>query len=626
MPELDYSKFYAKKGPAYSSTVDGSYYNLPVDKSPGRSGGNSRIWGDASEETQKASIDAIIAAAKTRGLSTRETAHVLAIARHESGFNPDAAAGTTSASGLGQFIDKTGKYYKLDAANRWNTKEQAEALVGHFIDNRDLAKKRNLGEEYIYKFHHDGPSGEYQGLELSQKQIMPLIDGYEAALRNGATTQPAATQASTPKAQSSPQKEQNMNIGAGAGSISIGKGDTLSKIAARTGVSVEELAKANNISDPNRIRAGQTLTIPGQVTQDQAPQFPSSQEIQDRILSGKVTPVTGNTATALPTTHQGQKTEAGDNPAPEAPTAPEPQASAPPADPQAAALVEMAGKPVDNPGKAALLKPVEKLTQPEMMDMIHSAQGDYRGHRSGDPLKAHTYEKVQDWNLAMYGDAPQGNDGGKPIEPTPVRAIPDQPSPHTTPDGKDLWQATGRLGGKVVDAAATDGMPQAVTGLQRGLNILNASTPLPQRSAAYGPYTKLAPVAEDGQYGPQTDFALKHATARLGPAKVEEALALGRFNTFAREAQRSGNAEGLETKTHTAFAPLFRDPADDKAPKVEGGVLQETLNTLRGQDEWEPLKVDNWIGPKTTEAFGKVLQREDADSLTNAFGRGLGFL
>ncbi|MBF0327294.1 MAG: hypothetical protein HQL42_19840 [Alphaproteobacteria bacterium] len=309
-------------------------------------------------------------------------------------------------------------------------------------------------------------------------------------------------------------------------------------------------------------------------------------------------------------------------------SAPAQDASEPPADPQVAAMVEMASKPVDNPGRAALLKPVENLTQPEMMDMINHAQGDYRGWRSGDPLKYHTYEKVQDWHAAMYGDGPQQYDGGKPIEPTPIRPIPEQPSPHVTPQGGDLWQATAKIGQQVADAAGTDGYAQAVTGLQRGLNMLNQANPLPKRSPAYAPYTGLGPVDEDGKYGPQTDFALKHATARLGSAKVEEGLALGRFNTFARDAQRNGNPDGLEDKTHSIFGPLFRGSGDDKSPKVEGGVLQETLNDLgsRKRDDWEPLKVDNWIGPKTTQAFGTVLADEDADSLTRSFGRGLGLL
>lgn len=281
----------------------------------------------------------------------------------------------------------------------------------------------------------------------------------------------------------------------------------------------------------------------------------------------------------------------------------------------------MAGTPIANPGRSALLKPVEKLTEGEMTDMIHSAQADYRGYRSGDPLKAHTYERVQDWHANIYGDQPQGNDGGKPIEPTPIRQIPEQPSPHTTPQGEDLWQATARIGRQVADAAGKDGYAQAVTGLQRGLNMLGEANPLPTRSAAYGPYTKLGPVDEDGQYGPQTDFALKHATARLGPNKVDEAFALGRFNTFARNAQRNGNPEGLEDKTHSIFGPLFRGASDGTAPKVEGGVLQETLNGF-GQG----LKVDNWVCPKTTEAFNTVLRENDADEVTRAFGRGLGFL
>ena len=396
----------------------------------------------------------------------------------------------------------------------------------------------------------------------------------------------------------------------------IKAGDTLSKIAARHGVSQEELAKANGITDANRIRAGQTLKLPGQGGGGDAPGPASS-------------PAQAEPPKPAPAPNPAPPPQA---PTPEPPTEPAPvpeqKAPEPPTDPRAASLVEMASTPIDNPGKAALLKPVETLTETEMKDMIASAQTDYRGWRSGDPLKAHTYEKVQDWHVNVYGDGPQANDGGKPIEPTPIRPIPDQTSPHVTPEGEDLWQATARIGQKVADAGAVDGFDDAVKGLQRGLNILDQANPLPARSPAYGPYTKLGPVAEDGKYGPQTDFALKHATARLGPAKVDEALALGRFNTFARNAQTSGNSDGLEDRTHSIFGPLFRDPTDGKAPKVEGGVLQETLNGIGSNrhDDWTPLKVDNWIGPKTTEAFGKVLKDEDADGFTTAFGKGLGLL
>jgi LysM repeat protein len=43
----------------------------------------------------------------------------------------------------------------------------------------------------------------------------------------------------------------------------VQSGQTLSSIAGRYGVSASAIAEANGISDPNRVRAGQTLTIPG---------------------------------------------------------------------------------------------------------------------------------------------------------------------------------------------------------------------------------------------------------------------------------------------------------------------------------------------------------------------------
>jgi LysM repeat protein len=44
----------------------------------------------------------------------------------------------------------------------------------------------------------------------------------------------------------------------------VERGDTLSKIASETGVPVADLVEANNISNPNLIRIGQVLVIPGE--------------------------------------------------------------------------------------------------------------------------------------------------------------------------------------------------------------------------------------------------------------------------------------------------------------------------------------------------------------------------
>jgi LysM repeat protein len=54
--------------------------------------------------------------------------------------------------------------------------------------------------------------------------------------------------------------------GNGEQTYTIKAGDTLSKIASGFGVSVDELAQANGISDPGAIYIGQTLTIPGAST------------------------------------------------------------------------------------------------------------------------------------------------------------------------------------------------------------------------------------------------------------------------------------------------------------------------------------------------------------------------
>ncbi len=446
------------------------------------------------------------------------------------------------------------------------------------------------------------------------------------------------------------------------GGATIQPGDTLSKIAARHGVSVADLAKVNGITDPNHIRTGQSLVIPGQ--------FPSPEAIERRILSGAVKPPGGPVNAPWPTRSEWPKVDpavfSGAQPPQGLPSDPALQApeaqllSGPerdhgkegvdwaalgqkgldiakelvgiksaaaaeitteqkaPIDRRATAIAERAATPLANPGEAALVKPVEAWTEGEMKDVLGHAQAGFRGWRSGDTQKALAYEKVQDWHTHVYGDDEQTYDGGKPVEPVARVVLPEQPTPPRTPQGEDLYQASGRIGQRVADAAGLDGVVDAVKGLQRGLNMLGRQ-PMPKRSEAWGPYTRQAPLLEDGQYGPRTDFALKNAVGRFGTSKVENALALGRFNTFARDAQKTGNVDGLETRTHAVFGPLFRDPSDAKAPKVEAGVLQETLNGL-GAD----LKVDHWIGPKTTAAFGRVLQDEDADSFTSAFGKGLG--
>jgi Ca2+-binding RTX toxin-like protein len=163
-----------------------SHYDDSIDTTPGRPAGNSRVYGDADPEVQLSSIDAIITAGRNANLSDHDIAYILTIALVESGFNPDAAAGTTSASGLGQFVDGTGLSYGIDDTNRWDVDAQAEALVNEYINLKAQVAGNSQGEEYIYAYHHDGPnaSNPVTGLGLSTNRVMPRIADFEHYLEN----------------------------------------------------------------------------------------------------------------------------------------------------------------------------------------------------------------------------------------------------------------------------------------------------------------------------------------------------------------------------------------------------------------------------------------------------------
>lgn len=167
-----------KPGGKPSGIVAHSYWNTPIADRPLK--GNSRRWGDASPEVIESVKNKLVEAAQSTGLDKKDTALLLAIAHMESGFNPDAAAGTTSAHGVGQFINKTGSSYKLNDQTRWNVDEQIRALVEHFVDNKKLAQGKDRA--YIYAYHHDGPSLKYGGLGLSRDRVMPLEAQYLSSL------------------------------------------------------------------------------------------------------------------------------------------------------------------------------------------------------------------------------------------------------------------------------------------------------------------------------------------------------------------------------------------------------------------------------------------------------------
>lgn len=62
----------------------------------------------------------------------------------------------------------------------------------------------------------------------------------------------------------------------GASTYVVARGDTLSQISSRFGVNQSEVMRLNNITNPNLIRVGQKLLLPGKIDVDAAPARPVS--------------------------------------------------------------------------------------------------------------------------------------------------------------------------------------------------------------------------------------------------------------------------------------------------------------------------------------------------------------
>jgi putative chitinase len=125
-----------------------TYYFSPIDKSPGELAGNSRKWGDAPTDVKEAVVNMIINEGREAGLSDRDIAIILATAYVESGFNPDAATLTSTAAGIGQFVEKTwSKYGKRE--DPFDTQANIRALIKEYIDIKNKVTKFGLSEDYI---------------------------------------------------------------------------------------------------------------------------------------------------------------------------------------------------------------------------------------------------------------------------------------------------------------------------------------------------------------------------------------------------------------------------------------------------------------------------------------------
>jgi putative chitinase len=173
-----------KAGGASKKTAGHSHYLDPLGTGEVR--GRSRRWGDAEPEVQRKVISAIIEEGQKRMLGTDQIAFAIAVARVESGWNPDAAAQSTSASGIGQLIDRTAKHYGLTDSTRFDVDASSDAFYDCLLDSEQLAKRKHPeadGEELsalTYAHYHDGTKLVYGGLDVAESKVMPWYEKIKA--------------------------------------------------------------------------------------------------------------------------------------------------------------------------------------------------------------------------------------------------------------------------------------------------------------------------------------------------------------------------------------------------------------------------------------------------------------
>lgn len=208
-----YELLRCSKGTTYAGEQISSQSHLKltpeIDKPAGALRGISRAHGHATPEVQDRVIDILLEIGARYKLSYRDIAHLLLICKIESGFNPDAAAGTTSAAGLGQYTSATieeaakagmskvrlGFCLNLAGSAVFDAEHGAFGVLLSYMKSKERAIKYfgNDYEQNLYLFHHDGwyfkptpeklaESGPKDALQIIQQSILPSLDRLEGLL------------------------------------------------------------------------------------------------------------------------------------------------------------------------------------------------------------------------------------------------------------------------------------------------------------------------------------------------------------------------------------------------------------------------------------------------------------
>lgn len=157
-----------------------SLFSLPIDAAPQRLKGYNREWGGADAATQLQVITVILE--MSSDMAAEDRAILLAIARLESGLNPDAAARTSSAAGVFQIIHANWQNLGNPNSDPFQAEDNIKAGLALYKANLKLLppalahQYSNLRACRIYALFHDGPSLAYGGERIAEQKLIPLLN------------------------------------------------------------------------------------------------------------------------------------------------------------------------------------------------------------------------------------------------------------------------------------------------------------------------------------------------------------------------------------------------------------------------------------------------------------------
>ena len=116
------------------------------------------------------------------------------------------------------------------------------------------------------RVRHDEGVGQIVATAQQQREVLLTAAAMRPVATPTSVPTPTSAPTPTPKAVASPAGARTDTATATPAAqervYEVQAGDTLSAIAARFGVSAEELARYNNLADPNALQVGQVLKLP----------------------------------------------------------------------------------------------------------------------------------------------------------------------------------------------------------------------------------------------------------------------------------------------------------------------------------------------------------------------------